>query len=426
MKKFTLLNSRAIYLMMLLVSFFVFTLKSTKLSAQAFCANELIFWNEDFGTGTTSTSNSNVRNLTHQPNGVFGNEGTYRIINNTQQLSDWHNSEDHTTGDSDGKMLVINGEAGIFYRKGVSRTLGYPAGFYSVSFFLMNVNPPPGTCSPNPLLPNITLKAEYRNASNNWIELTNSPITTGPIPQTANPLWLKIGGVFTLPTTGSFLVNRIRFTLSNETVGGCGNDYAIDDLKFASCPTGGPLPVQFLNVTARQKGSGVAIDWATASEFNNKYFEVEKSIDGGLNWTVINTTPSKGNGSVTKSYNSYDAKPVSGLNYYRIRQIDNDGASKYSSTVVFKLNITKTEVSVLNNPFNTNIIVDFLSTRNQVVNNRLIDVTGKLIFSQQLNVTKGSFRKIIEGVSQLNRGMYILQITDEDGLIIYNGKLIKQ
>lgn len=425
MKKFTLLKSNGIKRMMLLVSFFVFTLVSNKLSAQAYCSSELVYWNEDFGTGTTSTSNSNVRNLNHQPNGLFVNEGTYRIINNTQQLSNWHNSEDHTSGDIDGKMLVINGEAGIFYRKGVSRNLGYPAGFYSVSFFLMNVNTP-GTCAPNPLLPNITIKAEYRNASNNWIELTNSPITTGPIPQTANPLWLKIGGVFTLPTTGSFLVNRIRFTLSNGTVGGCGNDFAIDDLKFASCPTGGPLPVQFLNVSARQKGSGVGIDWKTASEFNNKYFEVEKSTDGGLNWSVINTVPSKGNGSVTKSYNSYDAKPVNGLNYYRIRQIDNDGASKYSSTVVFKLNIDKTTASVLANPFNTNIIVDFLSTRNQVVNSRLIDMNGKLIQNQQFNIAKGSFRKIIEGVSQLNRGLYILQITDADGIIIYNDKLIKQ
>lgn len=425
MKKFTLINVRAIHICFVLASLLALNLISNKLTAQAFCTSELVFWNEDFGTGTNSSSNANVRNLTYQPNGAFGNEGTYRVINNTQQLPEWHNSEDHTAGDINGKMIVINGENGIFYRKGVTRTLGYPAGFYSISFFLMNLNTP-GTCAPNPLLPKITIKAEYRNANNNWIELTNSPVTTSTIPQTANPVWLQIGAVFTLPTTGSFLVNRIRFTLSSETAGGCGNDFAIDDLKFASCPTGGPLPVKFLNVTARQKGSGVAIDWATASEFNNKYFEVEKSIDGGLNWAVINTTPSKGNGSVTKSYNSYDAKPVSGLNYYRIRQVDNDGASKYSSTVVFKLNIDKTTVSVLANPFNTNIIVDFLSTHNQAVNSRLIDMNGKLILSQQFNIAKGSFRKIIEGVSQLNRGLYILQIIDKDGIILYNDKLIKQ
>lgn len=410
---------------MVLVPFFVCSLISTKLSAQAYCNNELIFWNENFGTGTVPSNNADVVNLIYQPTGIFGIEGTYRVVNNTQQLGDWHNSEDHTPGDVDGKMLVINGEPEIFYTKQLSRALGYPAGFYAISYSLMNVNTP-GSCAPNPLLPNITIKTEYLDATNNWIELTNSPISAGPFPQTVNPTWLKTGGVFTLPLTGSFLVSEIRFTLKNETDGGCGNDLAIDDLKFATCPTGGPLPVKFLSVSARQKGTGVTIDWATASEFNNKYFEVEKSSDGGISWSVINTTLSKGNGSVTKNYNAYDAKPVNGLNYYRIRQVDNDGTSKYSSTVLFKLNIVKTEVSVLNNPFNTNIIVDFLATRNQVVNYRLIDMTGKLIFSNQQTITKGNFRKIIEGVSQLNRGMYILQITDEDAMIIYNDKLLKQ
>ena len=425
MKKITQFNARSIQLCLFIASFFVFNLISTRSSAQAFCTSELVFWNEDFGTGVTSSSNSNVLNLTYQASGLLANDGVYQVINYSDQNIGWHKSIDHTPGDVDGKMLLINGKTERFYRKGITRNLGYPAGFYSVSFFIMNVQVP-GTCAPAPILPAITIKAEYRDANNNWVELINSPKTTNPLPQTASPTWVQAGGIFTLPTTGSFLVKRIRFILSDGTVNGCGNDFAIDDLKFASCPTGGPLPVQFLNVTARQKGTGVAIDWATASEFNNKYFEVEKSIDGGLSWSVINTTPSKGNGSVTKSYNSYDAKPVSGLNYYRIRQVDNDGLSKYSTTVVYKLNIVHTTVSVLANPFNTNIIVDFLSTHNQVVNGRLIDMAGKLILSQQITITKGSFRKIMEGVSQLNRGMYILQITDADGVIIYNDKLIKQ
>ena len=194
------------------------------------------------------------------------------------------------------------------------------------------------------------------------------------------------------------MVKRIRFTLSDETVGGCGNDFAIDDLKLASCPTGGPLPVEFLNVTARQRGSGVAIDWSTASEFNNKYFDVEKSTDGGYTWSVVSTMQSKGNGTATKNYGAYDARPVAGVNYYRIKQVDLDGNSKYSVTVVFKLNIVKTDVSVLANPFNNNITVDFLSTHNQVVSTSLFDMAGKQVLSRQLTIAKGSTRGIINDV----------------------------
>ena len=411
--------------MMFLVSLLGFNLIPNQVVAQEYCANELVFWNEDFGTGTNSTSHPNVVNLTYQANNLLTNDGVYRVIHNTGQNSDWHKSLDHTPGDINGKALIVNGKTERFFRKGVTRTQGYPAGFYAVSFFVMNVQLP-GTCAPNPILPAITIRTEYRDANNNWIQLINSPVTTAPLPQTINPTWIQAGGVFTLPTTGTFVVTRIRFFLSDGTVNGCGNDFAIDDIKFSTCPTGGPLPVQFLHVSAHQKGSGVAIDWSTASEFNNKYFDVEKSTDGGINWSVVSTMQSKGNGSSTKNYAAYDARPVAGANYYRIKQVDMDGTSKYSTTVVFKLNIVKTEVSVLANPFNTNITVDFLSTRNQVVSCRLFDMSGKQILSQQLNISKGSTRKIIEGVSSLNRGLYILHLVDDNGAVLYNDKLIKQ
>ncbi|MEP7165143.1 MAG: T9SS type A sorting domain-containing protein [Ferruginibacter sp.] len=425
MKKITQLTPRPISFMLLVVVFLVFNMIPNKAVAQVFCANELVIWTEDFGTGTNSSSEPNVVNLNYQANGPLNSNGTYRSINWTDQHVDWHKSQDHTPGDVNGKMLVINGKTERFYRKGVTRALGYPAGFYAVSFFIMNVQVP-GLCAPNPVLPAITIRAEYRDANNDWIQLINSPVTTTPLPQTATPTWVQAGGVFTLPTTGTFVVKRIRFFLSDGTVNGCGNDFAIDDLKLATCPTGGPLPVQFLNVTAHQKGSGVAIDWSTASEFNNKYFDVEKSTDGGISWSVVTTMQSKGNGNTTKNYTSYDAKPVAGPNYYRIKQVDMDGTSKYSNTVVFKLNIVKTDVSVLANPFNSNITIDFLSTHNQVVSGRLFDMTGKQVLSQQLNISKGSTRKIIEGVSSLNRGIYILHIVDENGVIIYNDKLMKQ
>ena len=421
MKKITLFRTRPISFIMVLISF----LFTGKASAQVFCANELVFWTEDFGTGATSSNNSNVINLSYQANGPLSNNGTYRSINYTDQHVGWHKSPDHTPGDVDGKMLVINGKAENFYRKGITRTLGYPAGFYSVSFFIMNVDIP-GNCSPTSLLPVIGIKAQYRDVNNNWVDLINSPVTTVAVPESATPTWVQMGGVFTLPTTGSFLVKRIRFILSDQTVGGCGNDFAIDDLKLASCPTGGPLPVEFLNVAAHQKGSGVAIDWSTASEFNNKYFDVEKSTDGGYAWSVVSTMQSKGNGTDTKNYEAYDARPVVGVNYYRIKQVDLDGNSKYSVTAVFKLNIVKTDVSVLANPFNNNITVDFLSTHNQVVYARLFDISGKQMLSQQLAIAKGSARKIINEVNNLNRGMYILHIVDENGEVIFNDKLIKQ
>ncbi|MEO6490213.1 MAG: T9SS type A sorting domain-containing protein [Ferruginibacter sp.] len=420
MKINTLLNTSAIIGMLLAC-----VLTSQKASAQAFCANEVVYWSEDFGTGTTPTSHPNVLNsLVYQPTGPLENEGVYRVVRNTHQKPEWHTSPDHTPGDVNGKMLVVNGLAETFFRKGVTNPNGYPAGFYSVSVFMMNVNTP-GTCAPTPILPNLTINMEYRDANNDWIGMGNSPVTTVTIAQSATPTWVQLGAVFTLPATGTFVVNRIRFYLTDNPAAGCGNDFALDDLKFASCPAGGPLPVQFLNISAVKKGSGVQINWATASEFNNRYFDIEKSTDGGYNWITVSTTESKGNGNILKNYSAYDAKPTPGANFYRIKQVDVDGTAKYSATVVYKLIITNTDVSVIANPFFNQIDVRFLSDHSQVLSVRLFDNLGKQVYSSPMNISKGASDKMIPGTN-LQKGLYILNITNDMGEIIYSDKLIKQ
>ena len=397
-----------------------------KLTAQAYCNNETIYFFENFGTGTTPASHPNITSLlTYQATGEMETEGIYRIANNTFQKIEWHTAPDYTASDVNGRMLLVNaGAIGAFYQKIVNQPGGYTPGFYGTSLYFMNVNTP-GTCEPNPVLPGLTIKVEYRDEFNDWIELINSPIASDIIPQTATPTWVKMGGVFTLPATGSFLVTDIRISLSNSVFGSCGNDFAIDDIKLASCPDGVPIPVKFLNISAQKKGTGVTINWATATEINNEYFDVEKSIDGGNSWFAINRTKGSINSSVVRNYSAYDAKPAIGTNLYRIKQVDLDGTSKYSTTVSFKMAIEKTAVAVLANPFTSTITVDFLSTRNQLLTARLFDNTGKMVISQRIPVSGGSSRINIE-TGNLARGIYILQVADENGQAIYNEKLIRQ
>lgn len=411
------LRSTLLFTMMLCL----FTVSSR---AQNFCANQTVIFTENFGSGTTPTSSPDITTgLGYQATGDLI-DGFYRIINNTQQRPEWHNSPDHTPASVNGKMLVVNGTNQTFYRKVITNgSANFIPGSYSSSLFLMNVNTP-GTCSPNPLLPAITFIVEYNTAATGnaggWAQLQS--VTSNAVPQSANPTWIQLGGVFTLPVTAA----RIRLTLSDGIVSGCGNDFAIDDIKFATCPSGGPLPVEFLNVTATAKGSGVSVNWSTASESNNKYFDVEKSTDGGNNWSLVNTVYTNGNSSAVRNYNSYDAKPVGGYNSYRIKQVDIDGNFKYSVTVRVKINIDRTAITVLANPFVSNITVDFLTNTNSTVYVRLVDITGKLVTTQKWAVSQGSSRRTMDNVSNLSNGMYILTVTDENGNQIYNNKLMKQ
>ena len=64
-------------------------------TSQTYCANETIIWSENFGNGTTATTLPNVINLGFQPTGSL-NDGYYRIVNNTHQRPEWHNTVNHT------------------------------------------------------------------------------------------------------------------------------------------------------------------------------------------------------------------------------------------------------------------------------------------------------------------------------------------
>lgn len=401
-------------------------LSTSAIYAQIGCPNEKVLGIETFGTGTTPSSDPYVltSGLTYQATAPLSSEGVYRVINNTQQKPEWHASADHT-GNTDGKMLVVNGQAETFYQRSLVNNAGYVPGSYSASLYIMNVDPP-GLCSPNPLLPILTITAEYLSQSNTWVNLQGSPFTASSVPQTASPTWVNQGTIFTLPATGSFFPTTIRFTISDGTVGGCGNDFALDDMKFAFCPEGGSLPVEFLDVNARQKGNGVSVDWSTAQELNNSYFEVERSADGNTNWNTIAKVKGAGNSQVVKNYNVFDASPLSAANYYRIKQVDFDGNSKYSKTVNVKLGITANSISILSNPFRNTLTVNFNSYTTQMVSARLIDVTGKQVAVEKWSLTPGTVRKDFSNVNGLQPGMYILSVTNNSGELLFNTKVLKQ
>lgn len=400
---------------------FCFFLFSMTTFAQLFCANETVIFSDDFGNGTTATNHPDVVNLAYQASGSL-NDNFYRVINNTQQRPEWHSAPNHTPSGVNGKMLVVNGTAQTFYQRIITNGAnGFLPASYAASLFLMNVNTP-GTCGAAALLPTITFRVEYNIdpvSATGWIALQN--VTATAVAQSATPTWLQLGGLFVLPVPAQ----RVRLTLIDGTASGCGNDFAIDDIKFATCPDGGPLPVEFLDITAQKQGAGVSVNWSTASEYNNKSFDVEKSIDGA-NWTAIQFIKGAGNSNTAKQYSGYDAKPIAGYNYYRIKQVDIDGKFKFSAVAKVKISVEKTDISVLANPFVNNITVDFLSSNNQFVNVRLSDVTGKVISTEKCKLTKGSSRMMLNNVSNLQRGMYVLTVVDETGAVIYNNKLIKQ
>lgn len=93
-----------------------------------------------------------------------------------------------------------------------------------------------------------------------------------------------------------------------------------------------PLPITLLHFTAMAQGNTVRCDWATASEFDNDYFTVEKSANG-VDFHAVGIVDAVGNSRALVTYDLIDPTPFAGLSYYRLRQTDIDGTTTVSHLV---------------------------------------------------------------------------------------------
>lgn len=170
------------------------------------------------------------------------------------------------------------------------------------------------------------------------------------------------------------------------------------------------LPVEMLYFNLRQNESNVDLYWATASESNNDYFAVERSVDG-INYEQIGTVAGMGTTSSANSYNYRDESPKTGLNYYRIRQVDFNGESEYSGLRI--ANFKENNFSLINqyqSSDNTmNVIVKGMQKELDV---QLYSVTGALMHS---GISYSNSFDI--PTANLSSGIYIMQL-ESGGQII--------
>lgn len=105
-----------------------------------------------------------------------------------------------------------------------------------------------------------------------------------------------------------------------------------DDSVWAKTFTASVLPVKWLSQSASIINNQVHVKWQTAAEINNKGFEIERSADGTL-WHSVGEVKGNGNTSKVSSYVFVDKNTSSENGYYRIKQIDFDGAYEYGNVL---------------------------------------------------------------------------------------------
>jgi len=122
-------------------------------------------------------------------------------------------------------------------------------------------------------------------------------------------------------------------TATNGTIITSAAVTAFSPFTLASTNAENPLPVELVYFRASlTPESMVSLEWLTASELNNEAFEVERSKDG-FDFSLIARISGAGTTTEQKEYALIDEQPLSGLSYYRLKQIDFDGTFTYSGLV---------------------------------------------------------------------------------------------
>lgn len=181
-----------------------------------------------------------------------------------------------------------------------------------------------------------------------------------------------------------------------------------------------PLPVTLVDFKANVSSKNVGLTWATASEENNKGFEIQRS-NNNVDWYTVGFVASKGNGSTAQNYSYTDKELASGKYYYRLRQVDIDSRVKLSSTVLASIT-GRGQTSLFQNAPNPVMAGGYTTIRfdlpeDQRTRISVLDLTGREV-KLVLDKTAQQGSHIISfDVSGLSKQMYIIRMQTTNEVI---------
>lgn len=191
-----------------------------------------------------------------------------------------------------------------------------------------------------------------------------------------------------------------------KIVGRPGTDTDVDSIMLTSFSA--ILPVKFGAISASESKGLVKLNWNIETETNTNSYIIERSANGD-NFSEVGTL--KANHSA--NYIWMDNAANNGMNYYRIKALDNNGTYQYSSTIRINVGKIKGGLNVYPNPIKggqINIELSGISKGNYSIN--VFNLTGALVYTTSLSSEGTSLSKTVTLPSNLTTGNYTLKISN--------------
>ncbi len=194
----------------------------------------------------------------------------------------------------------------------------------------------------------------------------------------------------------------------------------------ANIDGGCSFPVSLLNFKGYKQAAINTLEWTTTTEQNNSGFELQRSTNS-VNFNALSfiaTKATNGNSTTSLAYNFNDLKPIIGKGWYRLKQIDKNGNSSISPTVLINREAKSGIISgIYPNPAKQEINLDINTGSNQMVRLLITDLSGKTIMN--LPVANGSYVKKV-AIESLSVGTYLVKAICNNGCNGVVHKFVKQ
>lgn len=187
---------------------------------------------------------------------------------------------------------------------------------------------------------------------------------------------------------------------------------------------GSILPVELVDFDLLEESDDVvSYYWVTATETNTDFFKVERSING-LVWEEANIIEASGNSSVSNYYSTSDENPYFGISFYRLSSHDFDGKKHILKTIKSDVGGSSAdEFTIFPNPCESNVSIDFKSPVVAGTKLEVLDMTGRVLSVWEMET--GITRYHLQGLEDINDGILLIRIMDENGVFTDSELLIK-
>lgn len=167
------------------------------------------------------------------------------------------------------------------------------------------------------------------------------------------------------------------------------------------------LPVTWVDFSGAVLSHGVQLTWKTGEEVHNKAFEIERS-GSGAGFQKIGTVAPHASSSEIHTYRFRDEQPFEGVNYYRIKQVDEDGQYSYSKVIQVQVGAVQ-KLRLVQNPVRSQLGLR-LSETAAGATLYILDAGGRVVYTGRV-----AGQQVDIPVPQLRKGMYYVTVQDRNG-----------